>query len=154
MHMKKSARLRLTIAFVAMAAMMFAMVPAGPASATPGLAAVQGTARLNGGVGTCSTGSFSGSAVGIHGTAPSVLTGVSASYSYCDELIVVGTASGTLSVVGITCGFDWTRVGVTAVVVFRAPCTGAAAAGFAPTTLPGSVPATAVVAGVGAIAAH
>lgn len=137
---------------LAAAAMLFAMLPTAPADAGNGVAAVQGTATLDQGVGVANgTGSFSGTAVGAHvgGNTPGPVP-VSATFTYSDVPIVTGTAFGDITIDGDTCGFNWTRVGVTAVVVFDSGCTGAAVAAFAPTSLPGSAPSTALVAGAGA----
>ena len=126
-------RTRLSMALVAMAAMMFALVPAGPASAGQVVGVVQGTAFLSGGIGTCGTGTFSGTASGVHGTAPQALANVSASFSYCNPNTATGTASGSINIAGHACTFSWTRTGVTAVITIRGCDTaGTAVAEFVP----------------------
>lgn len=133
MSIKRRARTRLVIAFVAMAAMMFALVPAGPASAGQVVGVVQGTASLSGGIGTCGTGSFSGTATGVHATTPQALAPVSASFNYCNPNYALGDASGSINLAGHACTFTWLRVGVTAVVSIRGCDTaGTAVAEFVP----------------------
>lgn len=139
-------RTRLSMALVAMAAMMFALVPAGPASAGQVLGAVQGQASLSGGIGTCGTGTFSGTATGVHGTAPAVQAPVSASFNYCNPNYALGDASGSINLAGHACTFSWLRVGATAVVSIRGCDTaGTAVAGFAPIATTNN----AIVAGAG-----
>ena len=126
-------RTRFSLALVAMAVMMVALIPAGPASAGQVTGLVQGTARLSGGIGTCGTGTFSGTANGVHGTSPAAQPTVTASFNYCNPDTATGTASGSINIAGHACTFSWSRTGVTAVVTIRGCDTaGTAVAEFAP----------------------
>lgn len=130
-------RSRISLAFVAMAMMMFALVPAGPASAGAVQGAFVGTATLTGGIGVCpSNGTASFPVVaGTHGGAPATGS-ASAAFSYCNSDVVAGTANGTLTVTanGLThtCGFAWVRTGLTAAVTLSGGCSGSATAVFGP----------------------
>lgn len=126
---------RTMLALFAAVAMIFALSPAGVASAASPIAgAVEGHADLPAGIGACGVqGTFTGSVVvGVHGTNAVVSGGASASFTYCNTNTVQGTADGDLTLDGHTCGFSWIRAGVTAIVTFDEGCTGAAVAVFVP----------------------
>lgn len=148
-------RTRLIVALAAMAAMMFAMMPAAPASAGQLTVAVAGTANLSGGIPSCGSGSFTGTATGLDGTNPLLAAPVSANIqNYCNLDVVTGTADGTINLAGHACTFDWVRIGLVAVVTIGGSChtTGTAVAAFAPNPVAnpdGSI--NAVVAGAGVL---
>lgn len=145
--MTRTRTFRLALVLAALSALMAMMLPVSAAGADPIAAAIAGTAQLPNFPGTGS-GSFSGTGVGIHGTAP--CTGAAnANFTYDDTLVVVGFADGTLTGCGHSTSFSWTRVGATAVILFGGT-PGAAVAAFAPTSPPSlGGPITAAVAGVG-----
>ena len=149
-------RTRRIMASAAMAAMMFALMPAAPASADDLTIAVQGTATLNNGTLACGTGTFSGTAAGTHGTVPVVNRPVTAQFEYCDDL-VEGTAEGEITVAGHgVCVFVKVRVGHIATIVFRGrvggpPCHGSATVIIIVTSAPGAIPGTAEWTGEGTI---
>lgn len=123
------------LALMAAVGMIFALTPASTASAaSPVAGVVEGHASLPSTIGACgASGSFTGTFTGVHGTSAAVLSGASATFTYCNTNTVQGTASGTITLDGHTCGFNWTRVGVTAVIFFNgANCTGGGAAVFVP----------------------
>lgn len=149
-------RTRLIVALAAMAALMFALMPAAPASAGAGTLAVQGTATLNSGTLACGSGTLTGTATGVHANAPIANATVSAAFTYCNDL-ATGTAEGNLTVSGGVggagvhrCGFDWVRTGVTATITLKnhddgTTCRGSATAVLTVTSAPGAVPGTAEV---------
>lgn len=111
-------RRQLLVAIVAVATMMFTVVPAAPASAGQTVGALQGTLRNSGGLGTCGTGTLTATITGIHGTAPNVLLPVSASLSYCGGL-VTAEGTGTINIGSHACNLAWSRVGMALVVTIR-----------------------------------
>ena len=132
-------RSRLTLAVVAAAVMILTLVPAGPAAAGQFTGAVVGTATLSGGIGTCGTGNFSGTAAGLHGTAPANGPASATGFSYCNPDVVTGTANGSASagtglrIAGHNCSFAWNRIGLVAVVnLSGCDSSGSAVAAFAP----------------------
>ena len=144
-----STRSRLTLAVVAAAVMIFALVPAGPASAGQVTGVVQGFAQLSGGIGTCGTGSFNGTATGLDGSAPAVLAPTTAAFNYCNPDTATGTANGSINIAGHACNFAWNRIGLVAVVNIGGAChtTGTAVAGFVPASTTNQY----AVAGVGVL---
>ena len=152
-------RTRLIMASAAMAAMMFALLPAAPAAADDDLTViVHGEAILGNGTLACGEGTFSGRAVGgFHGTPPNVEpvaqlvdTSASADYEYCNEA-ATGTASGNITVAGHACTFSWARTGTIATVTFGGDCEGEATAHLTVTSAPGQIPGTAEVTAQGSI---
>ena len=151
-------RTRLIVALAAMAAMMFALMPAAPAAAGAGTLVVEGTATLNSGTLACGSGTLTGLASGAHANSAVAGAAVSASFTYCNNL-ADGTAEGNLTVSGGVggagtpthkCGFDWVRTGVTATITLKnhddgTTCGGTATAVLAVTSAPGAVPGTAEV---------
>lgn len=112
---------RQTVAFVAVAAMMFALVPTAPASAGQYTIGISGTAHFSGGFLNCGPfpGRLNGQATGLHGTTPLVATTVTADFLYC-HFGVGGTADGTITFSGggaptHTCNFTWTLTGFDAI---------------------------------------
>jgi hypothetical protein len=99
-------RWKLCLVVIAAAALL--LVSSGPASASQLTVAMRGTVQ-DGGL-SCGNGTMTGTATGVHG-AESTFGTVSATFSYCDDLIVVGSASGTITVAGHTCNFTWLRLG-------------------------------------------
>ena len=149
-------RMRLTSAVVAMAAVMFALVPAAPASAGQLTIGVEGIATLSAGYGApCAqpmySGTFDGTANGLHGTTPVVNASVTATFLYCNTLLS-GVAEGSINIAGHSCSFTWLRIGVTAIVeIFGCDSRGTAVAEFIPTSAPGALPGTAIVVGQGIV---
>ena len=150
------------VVFLAMAALMFALLPVAPASAGQAKIALTGIATLNAGISApCSSnthsGSFTGTAVGVHGTAPGAPVNVNASFLYCNADTVVGTAQGSITFSGggiptHACSFTWNRTGVVAVVTISGcDSPGTAVAEFIPITPPGAVPGQAAVVGQGVL---
>ena len=148
-------RTRLIVAFAAMAAMMFALMPAAPASAGSATLAVQGTATLNSGTLACGNGTFNGTASGTHANAPVAAATVTGSFTYCNNL-VDGTAEGDLTISGGVagagthrCHFTWVRTGVVASITLSnhalQSCSGSATAVLGVTSAPGAVPGSAEV---------
>lgn len=130
---------------VATAALLFVTLPTVPADAGTAVLALQGSGTVDQGVVQ-----WSGSATGVHGTSPRVLVPVTGSFGYGGSL-AVGSATGTMSIDGHSCGFNSTSVGAATVATFGGGCTGGAVMTFVPTTPPGSEPSSGVVVGAGAL---
>lgn len=101
------------------------LIMAGPASASAVLvAAVEGTASLDGGTPGSGQGDFVGTWDGLHGTDAGVADLVKADrFNYANDDIVLGTADGVLDFyidgdVVHSDNFTWVRVGLTAVITF------------------------------------
>ena len=173
MNRSRHTRRRGAAALVVMAATMFALLPAAPASGSEFTIVVRGIAELSAGIGACnSTGRFVGHANGFHGTVPVVNAVVTATFVYCDPDTLTGVADGEVTIAGgssvagswhkTTCDFTWERIGVVADVelanctsggIAHTPSSGTAVAEFVPTSVPGAVPAFAQVVAEGIFSA-
>ena len=111
-------RARLTITAGIISAMMFALMPASPASATHAIGVVGGIATLNPGLPSASgTFTFSGVANGSINGNLAVGATTTASGTYANPDSVTGTASGTITVAGAgSSSLSWNRIGVIATV--------------------------------------
>jgi hypothetical protein len=148
-------RTRLVVVLALVASLWLALMPASPADADPGAAVITGTANLPSFPGSGS-GTFNGSIL-VGTTSGSA----SATFNYNEITCAAGLATGTITVSGHgSAGFQWARVGATAVLVISGSHTGVGVAAFATTDSdivtacttgpPASI--TATVAGVGAFA--
>ena len=127
-------RVRSTTMWLVAFTLLMAVVPTSAASAaTPIFVVVEGTATLSGGIGTCGTGTFAGTATGLHGEVLIVGATTTASFTYCNPDVVTGTASGTVTIDGHSCGFNWSRVLNRATITFHSGCSGYGTAEFTPT---------------------
>ena len=157
MSTKLRRRTRLIVAVATMAAMMFALMPAAPASAGPANLTWQSTETLNSGTPACGSGSFYGTASGTHNNERVVNARIYGTFVYCNDLHS-GTAQGEFTVWGggmptHRCNFDRVRTGSMVVYTLSdhdtgTMCRGSATAQWAPTSAPGAVPGTAQEVGV------
>lgn len=168
MRRKARTRTRLMVAFVAVASMMFALLPATPAAASEIKIAIAGIATLNAGfMAPCTAnehiGSFTGTGTGTHGTTLYADADVTANFMYCNYATAIGTAEGTLTIQGglngnlrrHTCNFTWVRSvhvdmtlsGCRTSAGAHTPSGGKAALTFALIDPPDTAPARAALAG-------
>jgi hypothetical protein len=132
----------ITLAAIVMALAVFAF--AAPANAAPGAVVFNGTATLDNGfpAPAGSTGSFSGTARGlVEGAVVLGPNNMTASYTYSEPCPpTTGTAAGTVTINGKSKFFNWTRAGLTAIVLLRdfsgGPINGVAVAVFVPSPIP------------------
>jgi hypothetical protein len=140
-------------AVAALATMLFALLPAAPASAAGLTVVFQGELQLDAGDLACGSGRIQASAIGTHGSTPVVNAPVTANFMYCHG-VPNGTASGQMTIAGHRCDLQWELLGIMLVMSLR-NCTyggtphagGSAVAQFIPTSAPGSVPCRAVLVG-------
>lgn len=149
--------------------MMFALLPAAPASAGTLTVIFQGTATLDAGisagcVSNIHNGGFRGTASGTHGAGAATVTvtnaTVTATFRYCNATAISGMAVGSITFSGggggsHTCDFTWVRTGVLVEMTFT-NCSGHGGGGeatavYAPTSAPGAIPGTAEFTGEGTI---
>lgn len=101
-----------TMAVVLITVVMFALLPADEASAGQFLGTWDGTTALNSGTLACGSGSFTGTATGVHVGTPVVGAPVTASFTYCDDFLTA-TAQGSINLAGHPCNFSSVRTGAT-----------------------------------------
>lgn len=135
---------------VATAALLLAMLPAASADAGPGAIALEGEVTFDQGFGVhLGTAKFEGTMTGVHGTSALAAVPAEAHLVYDEPLVITGTAQGSITIGGDTCGFGWVRTGTALVFLFYDGCSGHGVGSFVATSAPGSAPVTVRLAGTG-----